>query len=98
MATFVLTHGASHGGWCWDRVRPYLTRVRRPRLDSSLIYGRPCPEFPARRVPVTYIRCLADRALDGAWNAAWASELLDAGQRELPAGYSLFWSAHDQEV
>lgn len=24
MATFVLVHGAWHGGWCWKRVRPLL--------------------------------------------------------------------------
>jgi len=24
MATFVLIHGAFHGGWCWDRVKPLL--------------------------------------------------------------------------
>ena len=25
MATFVLVHGAMHGGWCWNRVRRQLT-------------------------------------------------------------------------
>lgn len=63
------------------------------RRDSSMIYTQPCPEFPARRVPVTYVHCRADRALNGAWNAASARELLDAGQRELPTGHSPFWSA-----
>lgn len=24
MSTFVLVHGAWHGGWCWQRVTPYL--------------------------------------------------------------------------
>ena len=24
MTTFVLLHGAWHGGWCWDRVAPLL--------------------------------------------------------------------------
>jgi len=24
MATYVLVHGAWHGGWCWQRVRPFL--------------------------------------------------------------------------
>lgn len=24
MSTFVLVHGAWHGGWCWDRVTPHL--------------------------------------------------------------------------
>jgi pimeloyl-ACP methyl ester carboxylesterase len=26
MARFVLIHGAMHGGWCWERVAPLLTR------------------------------------------------------------------------
>lgn len=24
MATFMLVHGAAHGGWCWEKVRPLL--------------------------------------------------------------------------
>ena len=24
MATYILVHGAWHGGWCWQRVRPFL--------------------------------------------------------------------------
>ena len=24
MATFILVHGASHGGWCWEKVQPLL--------------------------------------------------------------------------
>jgi pimeloyl-ACP methyl ester carboxylesterase len=24
MAVFVLVHGGSHGGWCWDKVVPLL--------------------------------------------------------------------------
>jgi len=35
---FVLVHGAWHGGWCWDRVRPLLeaanTRVVTPTLSG----------------------------------------------------------------
>ncbi len=27
MSTFVLVHGAMHGGWCWRDVRPLLERV-----------------------------------------------------------------------
>lgn len=38
MATFVLVHGAWHGGWCWDRVRPLLEadghRVITPTLTG----------------------------------------------------------------
>jgi pimeloyl-ACP methyl ester carboxylesterase len=36
MSHFVLVHGAWHGGWCWDRVRPHLLaaghRVSTPTL------------------------------------------------------------------
>ena len=36
MATFVLIHGAWHGGWCWERVTPWLRaaghRVYAPTL------------------------------------------------------------------
>ena len=24
MATFILVHGASNGGWCWEKVQPLL--------------------------------------------------------------------------
>jgi pimeloyl-ACP methyl ester carboxylesterase len=38
MATFVLTHGSFHGGWCWERVVPILTaaghRVHAPDLPG----------------------------------------------------------------
>ena len=27
MATFVLVHGAWHGGWCWNKVAPLLRRT-----------------------------------------------------------------------
>lgn len=37
-STFVLVHGAWHGGWCWDRVRPTLEaaghRVLAPTLTG----------------------------------------------------------------
>ena len=26
MATYVLIHGAWHGGWCWDKVVPLLKK------------------------------------------------------------------------
>jgi pimeloyl-ACP methyl ester carboxylesterase len=38
MAVFVLVHGASHGGWCWERVVPLLEaqghRVHAPDLPG----------------------------------------------------------------
>jgi pimeloyl-ACP methyl ester carboxylesterase len=39
MSTFVLVHGAWHGGWCWDRLAPRLAqaghRVTTPTLTGS---------------------------------------------------------------
>jgi pimeloyl-ACP methyl ester carboxylesterase len=36
--SFVLVHGAWHGGWCWDRVRPFLeaanARIVAPTLSG----------------------------------------------------------------
>ncbi|MFZ0513905.1 MAG: alpha/beta fold hydrolase, partial [Candidatus Nitrosopolaris sp.] len=32
MATFVLVHGSCHGGWCWKRVTPLLSK------DSHEVY------------------------------------------------------------
>ena len=38
MATFILIHGAFHGGWCWDLVKPILEKyghnVYSPDLPS----------------------------------------------------------------
>lgn len=38
MATFVMVHGAWHGGWCWKRVVPFLTmrghEVHTPTLSG----------------------------------------------------------------
>ena len=28
MATFVLVHGGWHGGWCWQKVIPFLEAAR----------------------------------------------------------------------
>ena len=25
MATFVLVHGAWHGGWCWEKLTPFYS-------------------------------------------------------------------------
>lgn len=33
MATFVLVHGAWHGGWCWDKVAPLL------RVPGATVYA-----------------------------------------------------------
>jgi pimeloyl-ACP methyl ester carboxylesterase len=45
VATFVLVHGAWHGGWCWERLRPALdalghdsTAVDLPNRDGSATF------------------------------------------------------------
>ena len=40
MATFVLVHGAWHGGWCWARVAPRLRADRgKVRPDPGQVFG-----------------------------------------------------------
>jgi hypothetical protein len=40
MATFVLVHGSCHGGWCWKKVTPLLSKhshkVYTPTLASDI--------------------------------------------------------------
>jgi pimeloyl-ACP methyl ester carboxylesterase len=36
MATFVLIHGASHGGWCWKFVTPLLRQAGHPTYVPTL--------------------------------------------------------------
>src|SRR5262245_14863398 len=38
MATFVLVHGAWHGGWCWQRVSPLL-RARGHEVFAPTLTG-----------------------------------------------------------
>lgn len=36
MATFILVHGAWHGGWCWERLTPLLTAAGHTVLAPDL--------------------------------------------------------------
>lgn len=36
MATFILVHGAWHGGWCWERLAPLLTAAGHTVLAPDL--------------------------------------------------------------
>jgi pimeloyl-ACP methyl ester carboxylesterase len=36
VATFVLVHGAWHGGWCWNKVAPLLRRTGAPVFTPTL--------------------------------------------------------------
>ncbi len=42
MATFVLIHGAWHGGWCWWKVEPLL------RQSGSRVYAPSLTGFSPR--------------------------------------------------
>ena len=50
MATFILIHGAWHGGWCWERLAPLLTaaghRVLAPDLPGMGADTRALGEDP----------------------------------------------------
>jgi pimeloyl-ACP methyl ester carboxylesterase len=46
MPTFVLVHGGYHGGWCWDRLRPELTRRGHDSLAPDLPIDDPDASYP----------------------------------------------------
>ena len=45
MSTYVLIHGAWHGGWCWDKVVPLLEKE-----------GHNVNERPQQRIHMNYYR------------------------------------------
>jgi pimeloyl-ACP methyl ester carboxylesterase len=57
MATFVLVHGAWHGGWCWRKVVPLLERAGHRALAPDL------PGHGSDRTPLAQVtlRAYADR-------------------------------------
>lgn len=47
MATFVLVHGAWHGGWCWQKVIPFLEEASHEvYAPLSLAWLSVYPSFP----------------------------------------------------
>ena len=56
MATFVLVHGAWHGGWCWQRVRPLLRQhgheVFTPTLTGLGERSHPSGRMTRREAPL----------------------------------------------
>lgn len=64
MTTFVLIHGAWHGGWCWDKVVPLLEQAGHVAVAPDL------PSHGADRTPV------AEVTLDA--YVARVCEILDA--------------------
>lgn len=49
MATYVLIHGAWHGGWCWDKVVPLL-RKKGHKVEAPDLPGHGKDKTPIREV------------------------------------------------
>ncbi len=54
MATFVLIHGAWHGGWCWRKVAPLLERQRHTVVTPDLPSHGDDPASPATVTLASY--------------------------------------------
>ncbi|HEU4759336.1 MAG TPA: alpha/beta fold hydrolase [Dehalococcoidia bacterium] len=57
MTTYVLIHGAWHGGWCWDKVVPLLERAGHRALAPDLP-GHGADKTP---IPQVTLQAYADR-------------------------------------
>ncbi|MEU8825637.1 alpha/beta hydrolase family protein [Streptomyces sp. NPDC048636] len=61
VATFVLVHGAMHGGWCWAQVRRRLTAAGHEVFTPSLTGQGERRDALTREVgPATHVRDLTD--------------------------------------
>jgi pimeloyl-ACP methyl ester carboxylesterase len=61
MASFVLVHGAWHGGWCWERVTPLLEAAGH-RVDAIDLPGHGANPAAASGMTLeAYARHVADR-------------------------------------
>ena len=61
MASFVLVHGAWHGGWCWDKVTPLLEAAGHS-VDAVDLPGHGANPAPAAEMTLdAYARHVADR-------------------------------------
>jgi pimeloyl-ACP methyl ester carboxylesterase len=75
MATFVLVHGAAHGGWCWRRLVPLL------EAEGHRVVAPDLPGMGADRTP------LSEVTMTG-WAAFIAKLSLAAGGRVVLVGHS----------
>lgn len=57
MSTYVLIHGAWHGGWCWDKVVPLLEKVGH-KVEAPDLPGHGRDKTPIREVS---LQAYADR-------------------------------------
>jgi pimeloyl-ACP methyl ester carboxylesterase len=57
MATYILIHGAWHGGWCWDKVAPLLKK-KGHKVEAPDLPGHGKDKTPIREVS---LQAYADR-------------------------------------
>lgn len=75
MATFILVHGAWHGGWCWEKVVPLLEQA------GHTVVAQDLPGMGADRTPFT------DDVL-GQWADAVAQQVAAATSPVVLVGHS----------
>lgn len=58
MATYILVHGAWHGGWCWEKISPLLAAA------GHTVYAPDLPGHGADKTPISrinlksYVQCI----------------------------------------
>ncbi len=75
MATFVLVHGALHGGWCWQKLVPLL------EADGHRAIAPDLPGMGADRTPLSAVTM-------GMWAACIAQRSREAGEPVILVGHS----------
>lgn len=75
MATFVLVHGAWHGGWCWEKLTPLLERA------GHTVVAKDLPGMGNDRTPFT-------NDVLAQWADAVASEVVAATSPVILVGHS----------
>ena len=82
MATFVLVHGGWHGGWCWQKVIPFLEAAGHEVYAPTLTgLAERAAELSPDIGLDTHIRC---RRLASGKESAWCH----------PGGSQLWWDGH----
>ncbi len=75
MTTFVLIHGAWHGGWCWERVADLL------ELRGHRVLAPDLPGMGANKMPLAKVTLAS-------WSDFVAGLVLATGERVVLAGHS----------
>lgn len=75
MATFILVHGAWHGGWCWEKLTPLLEQA------GHTVVAKDLPGMGADRTPFT-------GDVLGQWAEAVAQQVVAATSPVILVGHS----------